>query len=693
MARYSGGMRRFAFLILAGLFAAASPAAAQIDSLPKVHARLIAERETVAPGSTVTVALEQNIRATWHTYWFNPGDAGAPTEIQWTLPAGWHADPIEWPYPKRLPVPPFMNYGYEGTVWLLMKLRVPADAPQGDVTLKAAANWLVCQEVCVPEDTTLSLPLHVGGSQLFVDRDLVARFAAARAKLPVMSPWPLVYRLGNTLDLFVASPQLTRARPTKAEFFPFAAREIKSTAPQLLGFASDGLVLRMTPSTKFHGSTPLSGVLVLTSSDGSVSALEVHAKPGLVPATEFANENGLTLGLALAFAFLGGLILNLMPCVLPILAMKALALASHAHGDASASRREGLSYGLGAILSFAAFGLAVVIFRAGGAAIGWGFQLQQPVVVACFALLMFAVGLNLSGLYEVAPVAAGESLTRRGGAVGAFFTGILAVAVAAPCTAPFMAAALGFALAQSELVALLVFVALGVGFALPFLLLGFFPALARILPKPGAWMVRLRQALAFPMYGAAVWLVWVLAQQTGALGVAAVLTALLLVAFALWVYDGTRGLGPSWRALGALAALVVVIGALSLLTVLRTSATPALAAMATPVPSEPYTQVRLDALRQQGRPVFIDATAAWCITCLVNEKAVLSQPDVRDAFAKHNVAYLVADWTNRNEEVSALLDAHGRSGVPLYLYYAPGASGRILPQILTVSEMTSVLGK
>ena len=687
-------MRRFAFLILAGLFAAVSPAAAQIDSLPKVHVRLIAERDTVAPGSTVTVALEQNIRESWHTYWLNPGDAGAPTEIQWTLPAGWHADPIQWPYPKRLPVPPFMNYGYEGTVWLLTKLHIPADAHSGDVTLKAAANWLVCQEVCVPEDATLTLPLHVGSSQLFVDKDLVAQFAAARTKLPVMSPWPLVYRKGDTLDLFVASAQLTRARPTGAEFFPFASGEIKSTAPQSLGFASDGLVLRMTPSKKFQSGAALSGVLVLTSSDGSVSALEVHAKPGPVPATEFANESGLTLGVALFFAFLGGLILNLMPCVLPVLAMKALALASHAHGDTGASRREGLAYGVGAILSFAAFGLALVILRASGAAIGWGFQLQEPIVVACFALLMFAVGLNLSGLYEVAPVAAGESLTRRGGGVGAFFTGVLAVAVAAPCTAPFMAAALGFALAQSQIVALLVFLALGIGFALPFLLLGFFPALARVLPKPGAWMVRLRQALAFPMYGAAVWLVWVLAQQTGALGVGAVLAAMVVLAFALWLYDATRGLAATGRAIGALVGLLVVIGALSFLTLLRAPSAPALSALATSVPSEPYTQARLDALRREGRPVFVDATAAWCITCLVNEKAVLSQPDVKDAFAKHNVAYLVADWTNRNAEVSALLDAHGRSGVPLYLYYAPGAPGaQILPQILTVSEMTSVLGR
>ncbi len=374
--------------------------------------------------------------------------------------------------------------------------------------------------------------------------------------------------------------------------------------------------------------------------------------------------------------------------------MKALSLAAHAHGDQSASRREGLSYGLGAILSFAAFGLALVILRAGGAAIGWGFQLQQPIVVAGFALLMFAVGLNLSGVYEVAPIAAGETLARRGGGTGAFFTGILAVAVAAPCTAPFMAAALGFALAQSELMALAVFVALGVGFALPFLLLGFFPALARILPKPGPWMLRLRQALAFPMYGAAVWLVWVLAQQTGALGVGAVLAAMVVLAFALWLYDATRSLATTGRAVGTLAALLLLIAALSLLTLLRTSSTPALLTTATAIPSEPYTQARLEALKREGRPVFIDATAAWCITCLVNEKAVLSQPEVRDAFAKNKVSYLVADWTNRNSEVSALLDENGRSGVPLYLYYAPGAStAQILPQILTVSEVTGIVGK
>jgi thiol:disulfide interchange protein DsbD len=679
-------MARVVFLVLTVLIGLAVPAAAQVDLAPKVHARLVAERDAVAPGSTISVALVETIRDGWHTYWVNPGEAGAPTEIQWSLPPGWHAGPIAWPYPKRLPVPPFMNYGYEVRLWLLSNLTVPANAVPGtDVTLKAAVDWLVCKEVCIPEDATVTLPLRVAAASAPSTPSVAAEFAAARAKLPVASPWPFRYRLtASSLDLFAQAPALARAHPADAQFFPLKGNVVKDTAEQRLGFAGDGVVLRLVPSKKFHRGDALAGVLVLTSADGSVAALDVNAQPGPVPDAEFTTASDMGFALAVLFAFVGGLILNLMPCVLPVLAMKALALASHAGADRAEARNEGLAYGAGALLSFLAFGAVLVALRAGGAAIGWGYQLQEPIVVALLALLMVAVGLNLSGVYEVAPVTAGEALVRRGGAAGSFFTGVLAVAVAAPCTAPFMAAALGYALEEPTSVAMAVFAALGVGFALPFILLGLFPALQRILPKPGAWMLWLRRLLAFPMYGAAAWLVWVLAQQTDALGVGATLGAIVVLALALWIYGATRGLSPRGRGVGALGALVILIAALSLLTLLHGAASPALAANEAAIPSIAYSADRLDALRREGRPVFVDATAAWCITCLVNEKAVLSQPAVRNAFGAKHVAYVVADWTNRNSAIAALLEAHGRSGVPLYLYYAPGAPEPVvLPQILT----------
>ena len=682
-------------VLLALIAPAIAPANAQVDPAPKVHARLIAERDAVAPGGKVTVALELATRPGWHTYWINPGDAGAATEIKWTLPAGWQAGAIQWPAPRAEAVGPLMDYGYEGKPWLLVDLTAPKDA-SGTVTLTAQASWLVCAEVCVPEDATLALALNVGDAALPAD----PAFAAARARLPVVSPWPMRVAPGQTLDLFVESAPLASAHPAKAVFFPLHAGDVKGIAPQQLGFADNGLVLRMQPGKRPGDGKPgaLDGVLVLTSSDGSTQALQVHALPGAVPGAAFGGAGGagdVNLWLALAFAFLGGLILNLMPCVLPILAMKALALAGHGGGGGRRAAREGLAYGLGAVLSFAALGAVLVALRAGGAVIGWGFQLQEPVAVGLFALLIFAVGLNLSGLFELPGFGGGDALTRQGGAAGAFFTGVLAVAVAAPCTAPFMAAALGYALTQSTATALAVFVALGIGFAAPFVLIGLSPRLLALIPKPGAWMLTLKQLLAFPMYGAGVWLVWVLANESGPNGVVAVLASMVAFALAVWIWTTSRGAGPRGRGFGALATLIAFVVSLALLaTLLSGTPAPALSrAEAGAMPHEPYSAARLAALRAQHRAVFVDATAAWCITCLVNERVAFSSGAVADAFAKRKVAYLIADWTRRDPEITKLLEAHGRDGVPLYLYYAPGApDAKVLPQILTEGDVLKAVG-
>ncbi len=674
-------------LLFSLLLLLAAPALAQPEPGPKVHARLVAEDKGVAPGGTVTVALEEKIAAGWHTYWKNPGDAGAPTEIEWTLPRGWKAGPIQWPRPKRLPVGPLMDYGYEGTPWLLTSLTAPADAAPGPVTIKAHASWLVCQQICIPEDTTLILNLTVGagGHDPAVAKD----FAAARALLPIASPWKVNYALGPNLDLYVAAPSLAVAHPATADFFPASSGIIKNAAPQLVGYAKDGMVLRLSPGAKASGT--LKGLLVLTGTDGSTQALEVAGPPGPVPSVEFsapatAADGDLSLWAALAFAFLGGLILNVMPCVLPILAMKALALADHG----ARGRSESFAYAAGAVLSFAVLGLSVLLLRAGGDSVGWGFQLQSPIAVAGFALLVFAVGLNLSGLFEVGSITAGEGLASRGGPIGAFFTGVLAVAVAAPCTAPFMAAALGYALTLSAPVALLVFVALGLGFALPFLLLGLWPRALAFIPKPGPWMLTFKQFLAFPMYGAAAWLVWVLAQEAGPNGVVIILSAFIALALALWLWGVTRDMQRG-RIIGGVAALLILLAGLYGVSQLR-QATAAPAAQATKI-GEPYTAAKLASLRAANRAVFVDATAAWCITCLVNEDAVLSRDSVKGAFASKNVAYLVADWTNQNPEITALLKENGRSGVPLYLYYAPGAATpKVLPQILTEGVVLGALG-
>jgi thiol:disulfide interchange protein DsbD len=682
-----------AALVLVGF---ASSAAAQVDSGPKVHARVIAESTTVAPGGTVMVAFEQVIRPHWHTYWINPGDVGQPTTLTWSLPGGWKAGGLQWPYPMRLPVGPFMDYGYEGKVWILTHLTAPSEAKPGDsVMLKAVASWLVCKEICIPEDATLSLPLKIGPPS--IDPASAAAFAAARARLPVPSPWNTRYALSSALDLYVAAKSLARARPVSAQFFPLEPGLINAPAKQTLGFSRDGLVLRMTAGKHLVSKGGvLAGVLVLASSDGSVQALDVKALPGEVPSAEFGETDAkgdIGLVLALFFAFVGGLILNLMPCVLPVLAMKAFALSSQAGRDRTEAVRESLAYGVGAILSFVGLGALLLALRAGGQAIGWGFQLQEPIVVASFALLMFAVGLNLSGVFELAAFGGGEGLTRAAGETGSFFTGVLAVAVAAPCTAPFMAAALGYGLTQPAVVSLAIFAVLGLGFAAPFVLIGISPALMRALPKPGAWMIRLKQGLAFAMYGTAAWLVWVLAQQAGANAVASALAAMVAAGFAAWAWGTSRSASPRGRGIGALITLVALVVAFSCLAFLKSSPQQADGSInLTGLVSVRYSPERLAALRAQNRPVFVNVTAAWCITCLVNDEAALSGARVHAAFAQKNVAYVVADWTRRDPEITKLLAAHGRNGVPLYLYYAPGASDpTVLPQILTEGAVLAAL--
>lgn len=687
-------MRRILLLLL--LFVGlAVPALADLappaDAPAKVRVRFISDRDAVRPGATFTVALEQDIASGWHTYWVNPGEAGTPTEIKWSLPPGWKAGAIQWPYPRREPVGPLMDYGYEGKVWLLMDVTAPADAPAGTVRLSGLVQWLVCREVCIPEEAKAELSVVIDPNAAGPAPESAADFAAARAKIPAASPWPVRFAQGKTLRLFVEAPALAgTAKPTDVQFFPRKSDTIIDAAPQSFGLVKNGMVLEL--QSKAAPLKMLEGVLVLTSSDGSVQALEIKAAPGLVP--DAGTGGDLSLWLALAFAALGGLILNIMPCVLPVLAMKALALAGHAGADRSHARLESFSYSLGAILSFVAFGLVVMALRAGGAAIGWGFQLQEPIVVMGLALLMFAVGLNLSGVFEIQPISTGEALARKGGLAGAFFTGVLAVAVAAPCTAPFMATAIGYGFTQSPFVVMAIFTALGLGFALPFLLLGLWPALHKILPKPGQWMVRLKKLLALPMYAAAGWLIWVLAQQVDRTALMAAFAAFAGVGLALWIWGATR-LSKSWlRATGAIVAVLLFGGtayALSLVALAKPPAPVAVTAHAG-MKSEPYSPARLEALRKANRPVFIDATASWCITCLVNEEAALSRPGVHAAFAEKKVALLVADWTNRNPEITALLEKHGRSGVPLYLYYAPGAAEpKILPQILTEGEVLKAL--
>jgi thiol:disulfide interchange protein len=673
------------------------------DNLPKVQAALVPERMGVAPGATVTIALKEVIRKNWHTYWRNPGDAGAPTTIIWHLPPGWRAGPVQWPYPKRLPVDQLMDFGYEGQVALLSDLTAPHDAPPGGTAnISADVNWLVCSDVCIPESTHLSLNLPVTAHEPPADASAASLFAATRAHLPQKSPWSARYDAADKrFALLIEHPLVAQELPREAVFYPYDDGIVEAAAPQRLEMNDSGLVLESLPGNKLASAEKrqtvrgISGLLVLTSASGVTSSYELQAEPGPVGAATPAAvaSGGLSLAFALLSAVLGGFILNLMPCVFPVLSMKALALAAkpeHLHE----TRRSGLAYGGGVVLSFVLLAGVLLGLRSAGAALGWGFQLQQPVFVAALALLMFVIGLNLSGAYDIriAASAGGALASRRGGASGSFFTGVLAVLVAAPCTAPFMGAATGYALSADTASALAIFAALGAGFAAPFVALAFAPALLRRIPRPGPWMLLLRRVLAFPMYGAAVWLAWVLSLQAGPQGVLELLAAALLLAFALWLADEEMMERQVWfrRAAAGLA----IVGAI--FAVAGISNAPASENNRTPgqLAYEPFSAARLAALQQSGRPVFVNVTAAWCITCLVNERFALSGPDVAKVFADHQVAALKADWTNQDSSITDLLASHSRSGVPLYLYYPPRAATPVLlPQLLTAATVIAAVNK
>lgn len=701
--------RLLAFLITLAALAAGPAAAAPVDT-GHLTAELVAQTQGIAPGQTVHVALRQKIDKGWHTYWRNSGDSGEPTVIAWTLPSGWKAGEIVWAPPARQPTGPLMNYGYSDEVLLPVAVTAPADARPGEVaTLKAHASFLVCEEICVPEDAQLTLDLPITAAPPPEDPKWGRRIAQALAAAPRPAGLTAAFeRSGAALKLAVTGAAVKGAEAADAYFYPFDGTVIDHAKPQAIERGPDGLTLTITPGVAFQAPTPptaLAGVLAL---DGK--AYEIAAASGPLPAAAAglgppraapAGGGGSGLGLAAAalFAFLGGVVLNLMPCVFPVLAMKATSLARHADAQ-RAARAQGLAFLAGVLVTFLALALTLIAVRAGGAAVGWGFQLQSPPIVAGLTLLMLAVALNLSGIFEVGQSlqGVGTELAARRGLAGAFFTGALAVVVAAPCTAPFMGPAMGWALTQSAPAALAVFAALGLGFAAPFTLAAFAPRLLARLPRPGPWMESFRRLMAFPMYGAAAWLAWVLTVQAGPAALARILAAGVVLAFAAWLFGRWQKGRAAGRRPVALAALAAAAGAVAVAAALTPGyqiAAPA-AAAETAAPGklayEPWSAERLAAARAEGRPVFVNFTAAWCVSCQVNEKVALSTDKVAKAFAATNAVYLKGDWTRKDAVIEAELARHGRAGVPLYLVYgANGGDGVILPQLLTADTVVRAL--
>jgi DsbC/DsbD-like thiol-disulfide interchange protein/cytochrome c biogenesis protein CcdA len=724
VAPFGTGMRARLIAGAIGLWLALAwigPAQASSRALhisPQARIELLSARAEIAPGERFWVGLRQVLAPGWHTYWENPGDSGLPATLTWRLPSGAIAGPTLWPVPTRQTFGGLMNYGHAGDVILLTELVAPTELAPGDrFAIGLAAQWLVCAEICIPEEASFALDVPVGRS---VDAPAAPRLMTAVAALPPPAPWPARFaRDGDRLLLHLEMAGIPLDRIGDAYFFPRTPALLDHAAPQAFTTATGALILALP----LAGTAPalpdrLEGVLVLRGS-GAMAGPGTGAGAGTRdapwPGDGFTVAAGhgavaappgwrapppgtpaLTLWEALLFAMLGGAILNLMPCVFPILSMKALALLDLPAEDRAARRRDGVFYGVGVFASFAAIAALLAALRAGGAELGWGFQLQSPVFVAVMANVMLAVGLNLSGVFAVRmPALATPRVAQRGGRLAACLTGALAVVVATPCTAPFMGAALGLALTAPPWTMGAVILALGIGFAAPVLILTLLPASGRYLPRPGPWLIQFRALLAFPVYATAAWLIWVLSQQTDPAGFALALGSLVAAGLAAWA-TGLGSAGPRlwpWilAVTAAIASISLAVG-IAKLPETRSSGGAETATLATDAIS--FTPARLAGLRAEGRPVFVNMTAAWCITCLVNEANVLAAPAIRNALAAGGVVMLKGDWTRGDPDITAYLRSHGRSGVPLYVFYPSGSGApEILPQILTESLLRNVLAR
>ncbi len=659
----------------------------------RVAASLHSDVMSVRPGETVTLALDQQIEEGWHTYWLNPGDSGEPTSIEWELPDGVETSEIIWPTPQRIPYFDLVNYGYKNQAALLTELTVPADWPAGKpIDVRADAFWLVCEEICIPEEASYSLAIQTTSGPTTLDPDLKSFFASARQKTPADNPWPTAIVASNSGYTVKLDGKFDTGTIADAYFFPTDQGATIHAAPQEIDATASSLTIELQKG-ELPPTETLNGLFVLTENVGGDDLTRAFNVSAPIDAAGLASQAGLmSIGIlqAMLLALLGGIILNLMPCVFPILSLKALGLIQQAPRDLREARLHGLSFGAGIVVTFLALAVILIALRAGGAQIGWGFQLQSPLIMSLLAYLLLAIGLNLSGVFEFGSSFAGIGgrFASQSGHAGSFSTGVLAVIVATPCTAPFMSTALGFAMFQPPPITLAVFLALAAGFALPYLSLSFMPALGRLLPKPGAWMVLLRQFLAFPIYATVAWIVWVLSQQLESSGLLAVMFGGVLVAMAAWLFGilGHVSARTSRLATGGLAVLAL-IGASLLIPTDGPLANSTAEATASETRSyESFTTERLGELRNEGRPVFINLTAAWCITCEVNDRVVLEREAVVDAMEVNDIAYLKGDWTNQDPDITSLLAEFGRNGVPLYLIYPKGTGdARVLAQIVSVS--------
>ncbi|MGE0875965.1 MAG: protein-disulfide reductase DsbD family protein [Burkholderiales bacterium] len=667
--------------ILVACWTAVAAVAAPVQT-DYVEAELVLRESALVPGEKALAGLRMKIAPHWHTYWFNPGDSGAPTSIEWKLPPGIEAGPIQWPEPKRIPVPPLMNYGYEGEVLLPVELRVaPGFAAAEPVRIAARADWLVCSDVCLPRGADLELTLPVQAGPVAADPRWRALFERSLKGLAAQA---VAGASASTRDgvIELMLPGLRPASTAGVYVFPAVEGLVEHSAPQRVRQLADGLLVTLAVSRQLSAGEPRIAGIVSGLGERPL-AFEAQMTGTLAPGTGTAPAapvQTLTPWLGFVFAVFGGLLLNLMPCVFPVLSLKILGFAKS--GDSAATRLQGVAFAIGVIGSFVALAGLLIALRTAGEAVGWGFQLQSPLVVTLLALLFFLLALNLSGVFEFGSVVpahlAGKSLKHP--LADSFFSGVLAALVASPCTAPFMGAALGYALTQDVATALLVFAAMGAGMALPYVVLAFNPVLLRRLPRPGPWLASFKQAMAFPLYATVVWLAWVLLVQVGADGIVRLGAGLVTLAFAAWL------LGRAQRGTVRAAAVAAMLAAAWLAAPAGT-AQPAQAAEGW----KPFSASAIAELNASGQAVFVDFTAAWCVTCQVNKKVVLESAPVRAAFASKDLVLMRADWTRRDPDITAALAGFGRSGVPVYVLHVPGRSPQLLPEILSERIMLDAL--
>jgi thiol:disulfide interchange protein DsbD len=676
--------------------AAGSAFAAPVVKTEHVEAELIAEKAAFQAGKPATVGLRLRMEPQWHTYWKNPGDSGLPTKIEWVLPEGWKAGPIQWPYPQPLPVGPLMNYGYEDEVVLLTELTPPANAAAGKVPVKARAEWLVCKDICIPEKGELDTTLTLAATEAAANPRIEAAIERARNNLPVDAPgWKFESSLTKTALVVRFTPPQGASVPAKVTFFPEREGLIEPAAPHKISRDGNGVRIEMKLADPPPANVKsVSGVAVTDAGWPNIKsrAINVAADAGTMAplaGTTSSGSNALGGGTlaALFFALLGGVLLNLMPCVFPVLGIKVMGFVEHAHGEPRAMRMQGVMFTIGVLISFVALAAIMLSLRAAGTQLGWGFQLQSPGVVVLLAALFFVLALNLSGVFEWGAFAQSltSNLSAKGRYADALLSGVLASVVATPCTAPFMGAAVGFTLTQDAASALLVFFVLGLGMALPVLLLSMFPRLLRVLPKPGAWMETFKQLLAFPLYATVAWLAWILGALGGNDAIFALLAGLVLVAMGAWFYGRWAHAGGIWQ-----PAIAVMLGAVGIAVAWPGQVAPQEVSHAAPKAGElawqPWSPEEVRRLTDGGQPVFVDFTAAWCVTCQVNKRVALNNADVVKAFAAHGLTPLKADWTRRDPRITAELASLGRNAIPVYAIYLPGSEApRLLPEVLTPS--------